>query len=133
MHIKGGGAICFPAAAICIKLKIRLPKLCRVASVRGMNSNLFVSAFTAISLGLAAAPSHATGLATCQSGGQDHWQPQEKLTAKLKEQGWDVRRIKVDGGCYEVYALDGGGKRVEAYFHPRTLAPVPVGSKDHEG
>ena len=26
-----------------------------------------------------------------------------------------MRRIKVDGGCYEVYALDAQGKRVEAY------------------
>jgi hypothetical protein len=82
---------------------------------------------------LAAAPSYATGLATCASGSQDTWQPQEKLTARLKEQGWQVRRIKVDGGCYEVYALDRDGKRVEAYFHPRTFAPVPVGSKDHRG
>ena len=82
---------------------------------------------------LAAAPAYATGLATCQSGSQDGWQPQEKLTAKLKEQGWEVRRVKVDGGCYEVYALDAQGKRVEAYFHPRTLAPVPAGAKDHKG
>jgi hypothetical protein len=82
---------------------------------------------------LVAAPSYATGLATCASGSQSAWQPQEKLTAVLKEQGWQVRRIKVDGGCYEVYALDRDGKRVEAYFHPRTFAPVPVGSKDHRG
>ena len=25
------------------------------------------------------------------------------------------------------------GERVEAYFHPRTLAPVPRGAKDHKG
>jgi hypothetical protein len=98
-----------------------------------MSSNLFVSSLAAASLALAAAPSHATGLATCASGAQDTWQPQDKLTARLKEQGWQVRRIKADGGCYEVYALDATGKRVEAYFHPRTLAPVPTGSKDHKG
>lgn len=44
-----------------------------------------------------------------------------------------MRRIKVDGGCYEVYALNEKGERVEAYFHPRTFAPVPVGAKDHKG
>jgi hypothetical protein len=44
----------------------------------------------------------------------------------LKEKGWQVRRIKEDGGCYEVYALDETGQRVEAYFHPVTLAPVPT-------
>jgi hypothetical protein len=37
-----------------------------------------------------------------------------------------VRRVKVDGGCYEVYALDEKGERVEAYFHPKTLEPVPT-------
>jgi hypothetical protein len=78
-------------------------------------------------------PALATGLATCDAGSRDSWQSQEKLTALLKEKGWQVRRIKEDGGCYEVYALNEKGERVEAYFHPRTLAPVPTGSKDHKG
>ena len=86
----------------------------------------FAAAFFAIN-------AQATGLATCDSGSREGWQSQEVLTARLKEQGWQVRRIKVDGGCYEVYALDNTGKRVEAYFHPRTLAPVPSGAKGHKG
>jgi hypothetical protein len=68
----------------------------------------------------------ATGLATCDSGSPDSWQPKEKLEKQLTEQGWKVRRIKVDGGCYEVYALDPKGERVEAYFHPKTLEAVPT-------
>ncbi len=68
----------------------------------------------------------ATGLVTCDSGSPDTWQPQEKLAAMLKQKGWDVRRIKVDGGCYEVYALDDKGERVEGYFHPVTLERVPI-------
>lgn len=68
----------------------------------------------------------ATGLATCDSGPEEGWQAQEILKERLTEQGWDVRRIKVDGGCYEVYALDDKGERVEAYFHPETLDPVPI-------
>lgn len=78
---------------------------------------------------LASAPAHfasATGLATCDSGSPDTWQPQEKLAAMLKAKGWEVRNIKVDGGCYEVYALDEKRERVEAYFHPVTLERVPV-------
>ncbi len=73
-----------------------------------------------------ASPASATGLATCDSGPQTGWQPQAKLEATLKTQGWQVRRIKIDGGCYEVYALNEKGERVEAYFHPVTLAPVPT-------
>ena len=68
----------------------------------------------------------ATGLATCDSGGRDGWQSQDKLTAVLKDKGWQVRRIKEDGGCYEVYALNDKGERVEAYFHPVTFDPVPT-------
>jgi hypothetical protein len=83
---------------------------------------------------LAAAPlALATGLATCDSGAPESWQPQDKLASALKEKGWQVRRIKVDGGCYEVYALNEKGERVEAYFHPRTLSPVPTGAKNHKG
>jgi len=82
---------------------------------------------------LLAPPALATGFASCDSGSQDGWQAQEKLSAQLQAKGWQVRRIKVDGGCYEVYALNEKGERVEAYFHPRTLAPVPHGAKDHKG
>ncbi len=82
---------------------------------------------------LAAPAAQATGLASCDSGPRERWQPQEKLAAMLKEKGWTVRRIKEDGGCYEVYALDDKGQRVESYFHPLTLAPVPIGAKNHKG
>ncbi len=73
----------------------------------------------------------ATGLATCDSGPKEQWQSAEKLQAMLEEKGWKVRRVKEDGGCWEVYALDENGERVEAYFHPLTLERVPVEEKDH--
>jgi hypothetical protein len=66
----------------------------------------------------------ATGLATCDSGPKSGWQSADKLEQQLKEKGWQVRLIKEDGGCYEVYAFDDKGKRGEFYFHPVTLAPV---------
>jgi hypothetical protein len=79
-----------------------------------------------VTAALVAAPAFATGLATCDSGPESTWQPQSKLKELLTEKGWTVRQIKVDGGCYEVYALDEHGKRVEAYFHPQTLEAVPT-------
>ena len=82
---------------------------------------------------MAASAAEATGAATCDAGPKESWQAQEKLAAQLKEKGWQVRRIKVDDSCYEVYAMDEKGKKVESYFHPRTLAPVPRGSKKHKG
>lgn len=72
------------------------------------------------------AAAFATGLATCDSGPESGWQPQEKLTKMLTERGWQVRRIKIDGGCYEAYVITDKGERQEAYFHPVTLAPVPT-------
>jgi len=68
----------------------------------------------------------ATGLATCDSGPESGWQSQDKLTKILTDKGWTVRRIKIDGGCYEAYVVNDKGERQEAYFHPVTLAPVPT-------
>lgn len=49
------------------------------------------------------------------------WQPKEALEKKLGAEGWKVRRIKVEGGCYEVYATDAAGRKVEAYYDPKSL------------
>lgn len=81
---------------------------------------------TASILSLSGFSAQATGLATCDSGPKAGWQPVEKLEQQLKAKGYTVRRIKEDGGCYEVYALDEKGERGEFYFHPVTLAPVPT-------
>ena len=76
-------------------------------------------------LGLVAVPSaNATGLATCDSGAQSSWKSQEDLKKQLADKGWKVRRIKIDGGCYEVYAINDKGERVESYFHPVTFDHV---------
>jgi hypothetical protein len=89
-------------------------------------NSAFASAFALGAFALLASSAQATGLATCDSGPREGWQPQGNLEKQLVEQKWQVRRIKVDGGCYEVYAVNEKGERVEAYFHPVTLAPVPT-------
>ena len=73
---------------------------------------------------LAFTPVEATGLATCESGAESNWRSQDALKKQLTDKGWKVRRIKIDGGCYEVYAIDDKGDRVESYFHPVTFAHV---------
>lgn len=52
------------------------------------------------------------------------WQPMENLEAKLTADGWTVKKIKTEDGCYEVYAQTPDGKRVEAYFNPKTFEAV---------
>jgi len=88
-----------------------------------------LSAFALAATAAVIAPAHATGLATCDSGDSSTWQHQGKLEKMLSQMKWSVRQIKVDGGCYEVYAINEKGQRVEAYFHPVTLAPVPLNPK----
>ena len=72
------------------------------------------------------APAAATGLMTCDAGPQSGWRSQEQLVEALTRQGWQVRRTKVDGGCYEVYGTMPNGDRVEAYFHPVTFRQLLV-------
>ena len=89
-----------------------------------LSTALFAALFAALLLSTFA--TRATGLATCDSGPKSGWQATAKLEEALKAKGWTVRRIKEDGGCYEVYGLDDKGQRAEAYFHPVTLEPVPT-------
>jgi len=61
---------------------------------------------------------------------ESQWQSKEALKTKLEEQGWSVRNIKVEDGCYEAYAKDQDGNRIEAYFDPATLVMVAGKSDD---
>ena len=79
----------------------------------------------ALSIGVAAAPAAATGKMTCDAP-QAQWKSLANLEASLKKQGWEVRKSKVDGGCYEVYGTDPEGNRVEAYFHPVSFKKLLV-------
>jgi hypothetical protein len=49
------------------------------------------------------------------------WQPRETLREQVRHYGWEVQRIKVDDGCYEVRGIDRKGNRFEAKFAPATL------------
>ena len=82
-----------------------------------MTYRIIPLAALAAAAGLAAAPAAATGKMTCDAP-QAQWKSLPALEASLKKQGWEVRKSKVDGGCYEVYGTDPEGNRVEAYFHP---------------
>ncbi|HWH18797.1 MAG TPA: PepSY domain-containing protein [Allosphingosinicella sp.] len=73
-----------------------------------------------------ASPASATGKMTCNAGPQSKWKSQAALKQTLVKQGWEVRKSKVDGGCYEVYGTDPQGNRVEAYFNPVTFEKLLV-------
>jgi len=73
-----------------------------------------------------ASPAAATGLHECDSGDRTGWQSPEELERQMIAEGWTVRRIKEDGGCYEAYGTTPEGQRVEAYFDPVTLEKLLV-------
>lgn len=70
--------------------------------------------------------SHATGRMTCDSGDRSNWKSEAELIDKITSDGWTVRKVKEDGGCYEVYGRDPQDRRVEAYFDPLTLETLLI-------
>ena len=58
------------------------------------------------------------------------WQPREAVARMAAENGWTVRRIKIDDGCYEIDGRDAQGRRVEVTVHPATLQVIDL---EHEG
>ena len=67
-----------------------------------------------------ATPGMAAG-SSCSAAPKSQWQPQSKLETLLQGEGFKVRQIKVENGCYEVYATDKGGKRVNLAYNAETL------------
>lgn len=61
-----------------------------------------------------------------------HWQTREILKKRLEEQGWEVHRIRIDDGCYEVRAIDKQGRRVKATFAPASLTLLEFKVKNNE-
>lgn len=74
---------------------------------------------TAVLIAASISPALAAG--KCSTSPKSKWQPQAKLEAQLQSEGLKVRRIKVENGCYEVYATDKSGKRSNMAFNAETL------------
>ena len=61
-----------------------------------------------------------------------NWQPREAVTRLAKANGWTVRRIKIDDGCYEIDGRDAEGRRIEVTVHPATLQVIKIEHEDSE-
>lgn len=66
----------------------------------------------------------AHGNVKCTTLPKEQWKPHTELEAKLVKEGWQIRRMEKTDSCYEVYAKDPKGKRVEAFFNPVTFERV---------
>ena len=56
----------------------------------------------------------------------DQWQPREAVVQLAAKEGWQVQRIKVDDGCYEVRGTDPEGHRIKVKLDPGTLERVQM-------
>ena len=77
-----------------------------------------LSAFAILTLA-AASPALASG--ACTTAPKSKWQTKSALESQLMADGYKVRQIKTEGGCYEVYATDKDGKRANMAFNAETL------------
>ena len=68
----------------------------------------------------ALSPVLADGYKTCTKLDKASWKPASEAEAKAKEAGYEVRRSKIEGSCYEVYGVK-DGKLYELFYSPEDL------------
>lgn len=61
-----------------------------------------------------------------------NWHPRNAVQEMALAQGWTVRRIKTDDGCYEVRGSDAQGRGIEVKIDPGTLAIVRLEYEDDD-
>ncbi|MHA6887943.1 PepSY domain-containing protein [Ralstonia pseudosolanacearum] len=62
--------------------------------------------------------------AKCTAHPKHEWMPEAEAQAKIKAQGYTIKKFKVDGHCYEIYGTNQDGKKVEIYYDTKTLDVV---------
>jgi hypothetical protein len=73
---------------------------------------------------LLAAPLAAFAKADCKAYPKDEWMKADEAKAKIAAQGYQIKKFKVDGNCYEIYGTNKEGKKVEIYYDAKTLDVV---------
>lgn len=77
----------------------------------------------------ATAPIAMAAEENCTSAPSASWRTPADATAAAEVLGYKVQRIKTEGTCYEAYARDKDGRRVEVFLDPMTLQVVRVKDK----
>ena len=87
-----------------------------------MKALISVSAVLALAVGGSiASPALADGYKNCTKLEKASWKPASEAGAKAKAAGYEVRRSKVEGSCYEVYGVK-EGKLFELFYSPEDLS-----------
>ena len=59
----------------------------------------------------------------------DQWQAPGAVQKMAEARGWNVSRLKIDDGCYEIRGTDETGQKFKAKIDPATLATVNMKRK----
>ncbi|MDR3517878.1 MAG: PepSY domain-containing protein [Azospirillaceae bacterium] len=90
-----------------------------------------VLTLAALTLGLMTSlPARAENAVDCGNAPRAQWLSTDAIKAKGIALGYDVRRVKVEKGCYELYAIDKAGARVELVLNPVTGAVAGTEGED---
>ena len=80
-----------------------------------------IKASIVIGLSLGVVPALADGFKDCTKLDKASWKPASDAEAKAKALGYEVRRSKIEGSCYEVYGVK-EGKLFELFYSPEDLS-----------
>lgn len=58
------------------------------------------------------------------------WKPRSAVAEMAQAEGWTIRRIKIDDGCYEINGRDSAGRRIEVKVDPATLKIIEMEYED---
>ena len=60
------------------------------------------------------------------------WQSRDAVMRRAELQGWQVQRLKIDDGCYEIRGRDAQGREFKAKLDPRTLEPLKMKLRERD-
>lgn len=83
----------------------------------------------ALSLGLAAWPALADDDCNVPL---PQWQSRDAVRQMASAQGWQVQRLKIDDGCYEIRGKDAQGRAFKAKVDPGTLEVLKIKHRGHD-
>lgn len=73
---------------------------------------------------IAVCSTSAFASAKCVKHPKNEWMPEAEAQAKIKAEGYTIKKFKVDGNCYEIYGTNKDGKKAEIYYDTKTLDVV---------
>lgn len=55
---------------------------------------------------------------SCTDQPKEKWMGEEDFKKKMEAEGYQIRKFKQPGTCYEIYGTNKEGQTVEVYFNP---------------